>query len=83
MYQRQKAWIYPNLESKLYEAHISISELAGMLGISRTSVYPKLIGDVGWNIKQQQMIRNKINKRLKRNFTIDYLFKEDSTNGNK
>ena len=83
MYQRQKEWIYPNLESKLWEAHISVTELASILGISRTSVYPKLIGEAGWSIKQQQLVKDKINKRLKRNFTIDYLFKEESPNGNK
>ena len=83
MKAKSKEWIFPHLEEKLWEAHISISEIAKLLGITRQAIYPKMRGEIGWNRLQMEIIKQELEKRLRRNFTIDYLFKEDSPNGNK
>ena len=83
MKEKTRQVIYPNLEEKLWEAHISTDDVAKLLNFhGRQSIYPKLHGDVGWSLDQMMIIKKELEKKLKRKFTLDYLFKkEDSPNG--
>ena len=83
MGKRIKEWKFPNLEMWMWELQIPVSEIASLLHITRQSVYKKLAGESEWSKLQKIVIRNEMEKRTKRKITTEFLFKEESQNGNK
>lgn len=74
---------FPNLEMWMRELNISVLDLAKVLKLSRQSVYMKLSGRCEISPFQMNQIREVMEKRTKRKLTTEFLFMEESHNGNK
>ena len=69
-----KVKLFNNLRSYIVRANLTNSEFAKCIGMSRTSLYSKLIGDVEFKMSEMLASKKVLNERLNMELTIDELF---------
>ena len=70
----KKLPLYPNLEAELVRSGIKKSELAKELGITRMSLYSRLVGDIEITLNEALIICAYVEKRSRRAQSLKNLF---------
>lgn len=65
---------YRNLENEIKRAGLTKPEVAELIGVAIKTFYNKLNGTSLFNEEEMKIIQYAINKRIKENLTLDYLF---------
>ena len=71
--------MYPNLNAEMARRNIKAKEIADVLGMETTSVYPILSGDRKLTVSRALAIK----RALFPNLSLEYLFAEDGEEGNR
>lgn len=66
--------IFKNLEAEMVRGDLKNEDLAEELEITPHTVRRKLNGEIGVAIDEARKIQKRVNKAVKADFTIDYLF---------
>ena len=70
----RKPTLYPNLEAELARSGIRKSELAKELGITRMSLYSRLVGEIEFSLNEAKIICAYIEKKSGRAQSLKNLF---------
>ena len=70
----RKPTLYPNLEAEIARAGIRKSELAKELGITRMSLYSRLVGDIEFSLNEAKIVCAYIEKKSGRAQSLKNLF---------
>lgn len=70
----RKPTLYPNLEAELARSGIKKLELAKELGITRMSLYSRLVGDIEFSLNEARIVCAYIEKRSGRAQSLKNLF---------
>ena len=68
---------YRNLAAEMVRANITAGEIAINTDMTEASFSLKMNGKRNWKLKEMTTIQNIINRKLDKNYTLDYLFSED------
>ena len=66
--------MYKNLQAELKRAGITETEMCKMLGLARSTFTKRMNNEGKWTLKEMDFIKEKINKVLSTEYTLDYLF---------
>lgn len=66
--------IFKNLEAEMVRGDLKNEDLAEELEITPHTVRRKLNGEIGVAIDEARKIQKRVNRAVKADFTIDYLF---------
>lgn len=67
--------IYKNLQIEMLRANMTQSDIALKMGITPTTFTNKMRGKTTFTLPEALKIQEVINKELKADYTLDYLFK--------
>lgn len=67
-------YLYPNLEAELKRYNISRVELAKVIGVSRSNLYTRLIGEKEFSLNEARIVCAFIEKKSGRPMSLKYLF---------
>ena len=67
---------YRNLAAEMKRAEITSTELSQLTDINSTSLSFKMNGKNEWKLNEMEKVQEIINKKLNKNYTLDYLFEQ-------
>lgn len=70
----KKPRLYPNLEAELTRSGITKNELANVLGITRMSLYSRLVGEIEFTLNEARIVCAYVEKRSGRPQSLKNLF---------